>query len=279
MAEAVKLKEANRRFWDTNPCGGDWPSYEAFRQWVRAAEPYAFELLESEDWNGMQVLEVGCGQGTLLNYLPGLGAGLTIGLDASLESLRRARDAAASLELERMVFLHGDAEHLPFEDASFDRVLSIGVLHHTPDTAGSVRELHRVLSPGGRAIVMLYRSGNPKWWATKALRGGSALVDRVTGSRGYLASRLRSRQEAGDPAGTALLELFGCPTLKAFSNREVRRMFSEFASVSIENVQPGFDRLADVIPGFGPLRSLLRRVDHITAGPWGFYQVIRAERG
>src|SRR6185312_8029573 len=49
-----------------------------------------------------------------------------------------------------------DAERLDFPDNSFDIVYSHGVLHHTPDTAGAIREVHRVLRPGGRALVMLY---------------------------------------------------------------------------------------------------------------------------
>src|SRR2546425_890045 len=48
------------------------------------------------------------------------------------------------------------AARLPFDDGTFDRVYSWGVLHHTPDTARAVREAVRVLAPGGRLCVMLY---------------------------------------------------------------------------------------------------------------------------
>ena len=44
----------------------------------------------------------------------------------------------------------GDAERLPLPDASFDRVSSNGVLHHTPDMPAALREIRRVLRPGGR---------------------------------------------------------------------------------------------------------------------------------
>src|SRR4030095_6525739 len=43
-----------------------------------------------------------------------------------------------------------------YAEETFDLVYSHCVLHHTPDTAGAIREIHRVLRPGGRAVVMLY---------------------------------------------------------------------------------------------------------------------------
>ena len=51
-----------------------------------------------------------------------------------------------------------DAENLPFSDNSFDIVYSYGVLHHSPDTAQAIREVHRVLRPGGSARIMIYHS-------------------------------------------------------------------------------------------------------------------------
>ncbi len=50
----------------------------------------------------------------------------------------------------------GDAENLPFADASFDIVYSNGVLHHVPDMARAFREAKRVLKPDGQFIVILY---------------------------------------------------------------------------------------------------------------------------
>jgi SAM-dependent methyltransferase len=50
----------------------------------------------------------------------------------------------------------GSALELPFDDASFDHVVSIGCLHHTGDLFGAVAECRRVLRPGGRLVVMVY---------------------------------------------------------------------------------------------------------------------------
>src|SRR5205085_3449156 len=66
--------------------------------------------------------------------------------------------AKRRFELDQLpgAFRTADAERLDFPDNTFDLIYSHGVLHHTPDTTAAVREVHRVLRPGGRAVVMLY---------------------------------------------------------------------------------------------------------------------------
>jgi SAM-dependent methyltransferase len=229
--------------------------------------------LDRSSWRGKLVLDLGCGQGVLLNHLT-LGGARAIGADLSGASLRNARAGANELGLAS-AFVQTDAEWLPFTADSFDAVVSFGVLHHTPDTAGAVREVHRILKPGGRALVMLYRTGNPKWLATRALRVLAPVIERTV-LRTPIADRLRQDGRAHDERGTALLELFGCPVLKAFSNDETRALFSDFSSVSISNHQPGFARLADVAAILRRVRPVLRRLDIMTRSRWGFYQVIDA---
>ena len=271
-------KEAGRRFWDANPCGGEWADYRAFADWIARTEPYAFERIDRHSWTGRRVLEVGCGQGTVLTYLAGKGADV-VGVDMSRASLDRARDGARQLRVVSQVHLAiADAETLPFPAESFDAVVSFGVLHHTPDTARSIEEVRRVLKPGAMAIVMLYRTGNPKWWATRALRAAASVVDAWSGERGSLANRLRRGSGADGTRGTALLELFGVPTLQAFSNREARRMFAAFSDSRIENCQPGFRRLSDMLGVLRPLSSTLAWIDRRSDRIWGFYQVIEARR-
>jgi SAM-dependent methyltransferase len=224
------------------------------------------------------VLDVGCGQGTLLNYLPRFGA-TTFGLDMSSDSLHRAAAGAEELGYSDGIHLSvADAECLPFPDACFDAVLSFGVLHHTPNTHKGVNELWRVLKPGGLALVMLYRTGNPKWWITRVVRWASHLVDFVRCEAYTIANRLRHLHKRNDVRGTALLELFGCPILKAFSNRQARGMFWMFSQVLISNHQPGFRRMADVVSVLRPFGSFLAKIDHRFTEIWGFYQVIAARK-
>lgn len=273
---SVDLKQQGAEFWNSNPCGGGWPSYREFMAWIQRTEPYIYRVLDKYEWQDKRVLEVGCGQGSTLNYLPGLGARV-YGMDMSEDSLAKAKAGAKELGYaDRVTLSVGDAEHLPFDNKFFDAVICLGVLHHTADTSGGIREIFRVLKPGGFAIVMLYRSGTPKWWATQFLRKLSFLLDKIQGERFVIAERLRQKQKDGNQQGTALLELFGVPVIKAFSNEECRRMFTDFKSVSITNHQPGFERNCDMIRALESFRNVFHRVDGTMKDRWGFYQVIEA---
>ena len=60
----------------------------------------------------------------------------------------------AGMDLQPMPsFCQADAQALPFGDAAFDRVLCSGVLYHVPDCERALREIRRVLLPGGRTVV------------------------------------------------------------------------------------------------------------------------------
>ena len=276
MSANFKLQAAE--FWNANPCGGRWQSYRGFMAWIQRTEPYVYSTLDRYDWKDKRILEVGCGQGSTLNYLPSLGA-RAYGVDMSQESILRAKAGAKELDYKsHITFCIGDAENLPFSEESFDAVICIGVLHHTADTYRGIRDIFRVLKPGGLSIVMLYRSGNPKWWTTLLLRRLSILIDRIKGKSFVIAQRLRQKQKDGTTQGTALLELFGVPILKAFSNEECRQMFTDFLQVTITNHQPGFERNCDIIRPLEPLRNIFRRIDLSTKDRWGFYQVIEARK-
>ena len=275
---SANLKQQGAEFWNVNPCGGGWQSYREFMAWIQRTEPYIYRLLGRYEWKDKRVLEVGCGQGSTLNYLPGLGAWV-YGIDMSEGSLAKAKAGAEELAYSDRVKLSvGDAEHLPFDDELFDAVICMGVLHHTPDIGRGVREILRVLKWSGLAIVMLYRSENPKWWATKFLRELPFLSEKIKRNNFHIGERLRQKQIAGNQEGTALLELFGVPIIKAFSSDECRRIFAGFKSVTITNHQPGFERNCDIIRALEPFRDVFRRIDGTMKNRWGFYQVIEARK-
>jgi ubiquinone/menaquinone biosynthesis C-methylase UbiE len=76
--------------------------------------------------------------------------GHVTGIDMTPEMLAKARDAAAELGSGNVEFVEGEAERLPFQDGSFDVVVSNGVIDLIPDKEAVFAELFRVLRPGGR---------------------------------------------------------------------------------------------------------------------------------
>jgi SAM-dependent methyltransferase len=96
------------------------------------------------------VLDVGCGNGRYLAELQARGhRGRVCGADLSAGMLRTARSAAGDDPL-----LVGDAQSLPFASASFDVALVMHMLYHVPDRARALREIRRIVRPGGVALVL-----------------------------------------------------------------------------------------------------------------------------
>jgi len=100
---------------------------------------------------GRRVLDAGCGDGALVCAMASRGADVT-GIDPDPAMLAAARSRAENAGL-RATFLEDRVDRLPFADATFDVVTSVTVLCFVPDAAGAVREMARVLRPGGRLVL------------------------------------------------------------------------------------------------------------------------------
>lgn len=114
--------------------------------------------------NGAKILDVGCGTGFNVGRLRDRGFD-AMGVEPAVGMRERA------LERNPGVILDGDAENLPFPDASFDAVLSIEVIRYLADPVKSLREMRRVLKPGGTAFITA---------APKLALNGYALINVVT---------------------------------------------------------------------------------------------------
>ena len=102
---------------------------------------------------GMTLLDVGCGAGHLVAALGRRYPDLVLtGVDLSKEMIRRAEDATRGLP--NVSVRVADALDLGFPDQSFDFALSIASIKHWPNRVAGLREMLRVLRPGGRAFVM-----------------------------------------------------------------------------------------------------------------------------
>ena len=202
-----------------------------------------------EQWAGKDVLEAGCGIGTDGLQFARAGARYT-GVDLSETAVAMARRRFAAEGVDATL-RQASITDLPFPDASFDLVYSDGVIHHDPHTERVVGEFHRVLRPGGRAIVMVYhrRSLNYAVSIMMIRRGLAGLllvpgavraVRRITGERDDV---LQGHVELLRRHGLRYLrdkELFlsnntdgpGNPLSKVYSAAEARRLFAAFAEVS-----------------------------------------------
>jgi len=105
--------------------------------------------------SGERVVDVGCGAGidSLIAARQAGPEGRVIGVDMTDAMLRKARKAAAEAGLGNVGFQFGHAEELPVADGWADVVLSNGVLNLTPDKHETLREMARVLRPGGRLQI------------------------------------------------------------------------------------------------------------------------------
>jgi ubiquinone/menaquinone biosynthesis C-methylase UbiE len=100
-----------------------------------------------------RALDVACGPGIVVEALA-RDAGAVVGCDITPEMLAKAEQRSASAALSNVRFVPGRAESLPFEDAEFDVVVSRSALHHFLDPAATIREMARVLKPGGRMVTV-----------------------------------------------------------------------------------------------------------------------------
>jgi SAM-dependent methyltransferase len=224
-------KQRAREQWGEDPCGAVYGREQEFgtREFFDAVErhrymdyaPWMPSVMGFNDFAGARLLEVGCGMGTdLLQFARG-GAKVT-GVDLTPRSIEISRQHLAVYG-ERGDFAISDGESLPFADESFDVVYSNGVLHHTPDTTGAVREVHRVVRSGGQARVMLYHRGSAAFWGDIILRHGVLHGELLKHSPEDIMSKYVEFNESG-----------GRPLVKVYSRRQARQLFSMFREVKIQ---------------------------------------------
>jgi len=116
--------------------------------------PFNLHLFHFDRVKEKTVLDVGCGAGFLVRQYARNGARI-FGIDFTDISVKRSSLSLKVYQLPGHI-MQANAEELPFKDSSFDYVTSWGVLHHLPSTENGLKEVLRVLKPGGLAIISLY---------------------------------------------------------------------------------------------------------------------------
>jgi ubiquinone/menaquinone biosynthesis C-methylase UbiE len=124
------------------------------------------DLIDFGVLQGQKVLEIGVGMGSCAQLLCAH-AGSYTGIDITEYAAKATSDRLRLCGLRGEVF-QMDAEKMAFPDATFDTIWSWGVIHHSSNPQQILREMHRVLKPSGRAVIMVYHRG---WWNYYLLGG------------------------------------------------------------------------------------------------------------
>jgi ubiquinone/menaquinone biosynthesis C-methylase UbiE len=136
--------------------------------WQNQLEPAQSALLKLASLKaGIQILDVACGTGlvTLRAAAAILPGGKIVGTDISEQMVLAARDIAASRKIANAQFERMEAEQSTFGDNSFDIVLCALGLMYVPDPEKAIRDFHRVLRPGGRAVCAVWGQRSKCGWA------------------------------------------------------------------------------------------------------------------
>ena len=149
-------------YWNAKPCDSEFTAIQGLTpEFFSAVEAERYRLqwhiprlLDQFSWVGKRVLEIGTGVGTDARALIRRGASYT-GINIDAGSTATTSAALETFGLSGQV-LQADATRMRFPDASFDFVYSFGVLHHIPDVQAAMREIRRVLKPGGEVLAMVY---------------------------------------------------------------------------------------------------------------------------
>lgn len=226
-----KYKEEVQNQWNNDAAGSHYVTHAAANtlEWFEEVEAYRYqkyapwmpEVMEFSQHGNEDVLEIGGGIGTDLSRFARNGS-RTTDLDLSAGHLELAKLNFLHRGLQGK-FIHQDAETLPFDDSTFDVVYSNGVIHHTPNTHKVVSEIHRVLKPGGKAIIMVYAENSLHYWRNLVWNIGVKKGELRMTSMGDVMSR---SVERSDNAAAR-------PLVKVYTPERLRNMF---ASAGFEDI-------------------------------------------
>jgi ubiquinone/menaquinone biosynthesis C-methylase UbiE len=265
-------KHEAMRLWGADPCGGavgsaregstqffrdvDADRYGSYAPWLPGAAGF-------DRFAGRRLLEIGCGMGTDLARFAGSGADVHA-IDLTPRHLSIARQRLLN-DGHAVKLVRSDAETLPFADASFDVVYSFGVIHHTPGIRQAVEEIHRVVRPGGRAIVAVYHRNSLFYlaWLARALSNGALFT------KGYRRVLADVEQHPHSDAE---------PLVGVYTRRSARRLFSRFRRVSITAHHAAYAAPVSTIARAAGLAEERRQTLERALSRLGWYLMIDAER-
>jgi ubiquinone/menaquinone biosynthesis C-methylase UbiE len=282
-----------KEFWNANPCQAALSS-EDDRQ--RYFEEISRKRYQRREWHvptvaqftafrGKDVLEVGCGIATDGLEFAKNGARY-VGVDLTPKSIELAKERFGLFGVPGRFEVANAEECLPFPDGSFDHVYSFGVIHHSPAPERIVREIYRVLRPGGTLTVMLYNRSSInyyieimflrklfRWCLLPAFMPG--LLAAVTGfDRWKLEGHRKLLRQKATKQQWVSMNTDGpfCPLSRVYNYEEARALFHAFENVRQEVWEFNVDHwsfLGKAIPD---------RVAEWIGRRWGWHRMIYGQK-
>ena len=234
----MELSEITRDFWNKWPCDGQ-SNYETRAKLRYSKEPFIIDCIRQITKTHQHIVEVGCGQGTdAITACQYLGPGASyIGIDASDQSIANAEQASVerSSYLEVIPqFTQGDALALTYENNSLECIYSMGVLHHTTNTQLAIDEIYRVLRPGGRCYIFLYRTASPKLLVAHTLRALQLVCDKICRQDRCLL-KIAENFSFENALGTMLIEACGVPIMRSYSSNGIKLLFAKYSILKLRS--------------------------------------------
>ncbi len=160
--------------------GEEWEKFDSFREDdIRKLGEKYFDIIPEKLLNGnTQVLDVGCGTGRWSKYLADkVGTIDLIDPSKAIFVADRLLKDKSNIRLAK-----ASADAIPFADNQFDLVMSIGVLHHIPDTLQAMKDCVRKVKPGGYFYVYLYYNLDNRGFLFKSIFWLSNLLRKIVSS-------------------------------------------------------------------------------------------------
>jgi ubiquinone/menaquinone biosynthesis C-methylase UbiE len=282
-----------KAFWNANPCQSALSS-EADRR--RYFEDIARKRYQGREWHvplvarftafrGKDVLEVGCGIATDGIEFARNDARY-VGVDLTPRSLELAKERFALFRIAGRFEVANAEERLPFPDDSFDHVYSFGVIHHSPVPERIIREIYRVLRPGGTLTVMLYNRSSINYYIEimllrKIFRWSllppfmPGLLAAITGfDRWKLEGHREMLKKKITKEQWISMNTDGpfCPLSRVYNRREAAALFKDFENVRQEIWEFNVDHWSFVG------RAIPVRVAKRIGRYWGWHRMIYATK-
>lgn len=227
------LKNKIENFWENNPlCVKANPfepgSLNFFNYYNKQREnieslDFSYYIHEYSKFKGKKIIDIGCGNGYVCSKYASEGADV-YGIDVTKKAIDLSSRRFELYGLKG-IFKQASADNLPFPDNSFDCVCSMGVLHHIENTDKAIKEIFRILKPGGRVILMFYNRNSAKYhlrYRFKSLFTKKTMQELVNEFDGF-----------GNPLG------------KVFSKGQIKKKLNLFSNIEMFL---GYLDTGDIIP-------------------------------